>query len=71
MVSGILGYASGIEGQRPVLSAHIMVLLIVLLVFIIIDLDRPRRGLTEINQQSLRDVHALIPAHTPAGNARR
>jgi hypothetical protein len=32
----------------------------VVLVFIIIDLDRPRRGFIEVNQSSLTDLRADI-----------
>ena len=39
-----------------------MVVLIVLLVFIIIDLDRPRRGLIEVSQKSLVDLQVAIGA---------
>ncbi|TCS41272.1 hypothetical protein [Reinekea marinisedimentorum] len=49
----ILGYSSGLSGRR-VLAPTIMVsFLISLIVFIIIDLDRPRRGLIQVDQSSL------------------
>ncbi|MEQ8205673.1 MAG: hypothetical protein RIA65_05820, partial [Woeseia sp.] len=53
MVSTIVGITSGAHGGRPPLSMVAMVTLIVMLVFIIIDLDRPRRGVIEIDQSSL------------------
>jgi hypothetical protein len=37
-----------------------MVALIVVLVFIILDLDRPRRGLIKVNQTSLIELQAAI-----------
>ena len=40
----IIGYANGAEDHRPSIAAYILALLIALLVFIIIDLDRPHRG---------------------------
>jgi hypothetical protein len=43
--------------------------LIVCLVFIIIDLDRPRRGLIAVSQQSLVDLRDSFE-QTPAGAAR-
>lgn len=52
VATAILGYASGVTGHRPSLVADLLVALIVV-VFIIIDLDRPRRGLTRVNQGSL------------------
>lgn len=57
---GIVGYASGIGGNRVSLAAYIMLVLIVLLIFIIIDLDRPRRGLIQINQASLVELQEAI-----------
>jgi len=57
---GIVGFASGITGKRVSIVAHIMLVLIILLVFIIIDLDRPRRGLIEINQTNLIELQQSI-----------
>ena len=37
-----------------------MVVLIVLLVFIITDLDRPRRGLIEVSQKSLLELRTAF-----------
>jgi hypothetical protein len=52
----LVGYASGVAGHRASFATYILVTLIVFLVFIIIDLDRPRRGLIEVSQQSLVDL---------------
>ena len=62
MTGIIVGYASGVAGYRAPLVSYIMVALIVLLVFIIIDLDRPRRGLIEVSQKSLVDLQVAIGA---------
>lgn len=59
---GIVGYAAGVAGHRASFVAYVMVALIVLLVFIIIDLDRPRRGLIEVDQKSLLDLQKAIGA---------
>lgn len=56
MTGTIVGYASGLAGHRASFVAYVMVALMVLLVFIIVDLDRPRRGLIEVSQQSLLDL---------------
>ncbi len=53
LTGGLLGYAAGVGGTRASYSSYILVVLIVVLVFIIIDLDRPRRGLIEVDQTSL------------------
>ncbi|NWG38512.1 MAG: hypothetical protein HXY27_00890 [Hydrogenophilaceae bacterium] len=58
VTGGVVGYSSGLSGHRPPLVVYIMVLLIVVLTFIIIDLDRPRRGLVTIDQDSLLELKA-------------
>jgi hypothetical protein len=60
LTGGIVGYASGVSGHRASGVSYLMVVLIVVLVFIIIDLDRPRRGLIEVGQQSLLDLQASM-----------
>jgi hypothetical protein len=52
----LVGYASGIARHRASFPTYILVILITFLVFLIIDLDRPRRGLIEVSQQSLVDL---------------
>lgn len=59
LTGSIVGFTSGLSGQRASFVTYVMVVLIVLLVFIIIDLDRPRRGLIEVNQASLIELQAL------------
>lgn len=55
---GVVGYSMGLNGARTLAATHILVVLIVVLVFIIIDLDRPRRGLVLVDQQSMVDLEA-------------
>ncbi|MEZ4768692.1 MAG: hypothetical protein R2844_09740 [Caldilineales bacterium] len=58
----IVGYAAGAAGHRPSRVAYLMLVLVVLVVFLIIDLDRPRRGLIEVNQSSLVGLQTAINA---------
>lgn len=60
LTGALVGYASGMAGQRASFATYVLVLLIVLLVFIIVDLDRPRRGLIEVRQDSMYDVRDAI-----------
>ena len=61
IVSGsILGYASGLGGRRPWLATVSMAGLIALIIFVVIDLDRPRRGLIEIDQSSMTGLKQQI-----------
>ena len=59
-VAAVLGYTSGLDGHRPVFAATAMFVLSVAVVYIIMDLDRPKRGLIQVDQQSLHDVAALV-----------
>jgi hypothetical protein len=47
---------------------YILVTLIVVLTFIIVDLDRPRRGFIRVSQTSLIDLGAAIDAAQSAGD---
>jgi hypothetical protein len=69
MAGVIVGYASGVGGHRASFVAYIMVSLIVILVFIIIDLDRPRRGLIQVSQKSFTDLQAAIKARPRSNSA--
>lgn len=63
MVLGvIMGYTASQAATRPGIPAYSMLALIVVLVFIIIDLDRPRRGLIEIDQTPLIEVYDMMLA---------
>lgn len=66
LTASLVGYASGMAGQRASFATHVLVLLIVLLVFIIIDLDRPRRGLIEVRQDSMVTLRDAMTAAQPA-----
>lgn len=62
MAGSVIGYSAGVAGHRMSFVTYVMVLLVVVLVFIIIDLDRPRRGLIEVSQQSLIELRTAINA---------
>ena len=60
LTAGLVGYSSGVASHRASMATYALVVLIVMLVFVIIDLDRPRRGLIEVSQQSLLDLQATL-----------
>lgn len=62
LTGSLVGYASGVSGARASRGTYVLVSLIVVLVFIIIDLDRPRRGLIEVDQSSLVELRAMAEA---------
>ncbi len=53
---GILGYSAGLSGKRVFAPILLVSLLITLIVFIIIDLDRPKRGLIQVNQEAMIEL---------------
>ncbi|MFZ1469720.1 MAG: hypothetical protein WAT09_12195 [Paracoccaceae bacterium] len=60
VLSGVIGYSSGITTTKPGVPVYSMLLLIVVLVFLIIDLDRPRRGLIAVDQSALAATVAAM-----------
>lgn len=60
LTTATLGYASGIAGHRVTLAAFILVILIALVVYLIIDLDRPRRGVIQVSHESMLSLQRTI-----------
>lgn len=58
----LVGYAFGIDLVRNMLSMWLLGLAISVVLFVIIDLDRPRRGFIRVSQQPMIDLqHQLSP----------
>jgi hypothetical protein len=57
---GMMGYSSGLTGKRMVVPIVLVSLLITLIVFLIIDLDRPRRGLIQVNQDAMWELQRSV-----------
>jgi hypothetical protein len=57
---GIMGYASGVSGGRSFVAEVVVALVVAAVIFIILDFDRPFRGLVTVNQQSIEQVRDLI-----------
>lgn len=53
---GIIGYSSGLNNRRVVMPTILIAFLISMIVFIIIDLDRPKRGLIQVNQDIMKEL---------------
>jgi len=68
ITSVIVGYSAGVVRRRPPLVSFAMVGLIVVLVFVILDLDRPIRGLIVVSEKNLRDLQGSMKAEAaPTG----
>ena len=52
----LMGYSSGLSLRRALIPTIIFTLLIVLVVFIIIDLDRPTRGIIKVKMDNLFEL---------------
>jgi lysylphosphatidylglycerol synthetase-like protein (DUF2156 family) len=62
IATATLGFASGIAGHRVTLAAFALVVLITLVIYIIIDMDRPRRGSIQVSQESMLSLQKSIGA---------
>jgi ABC-type multidrug transport system fused ATPase/permease subunit len=62
LTTATLGYASGIAGHRVTLAAFVLLILIALVVYLIIDLDRPRRGAIQVSHESMQSLQQTIGA---------
>lgn len=70
LLSAVMGYSATIAGVRPGLPVYSLMILIVVLVFLIIDLDRPRRGLIAIDQSPLIEAVGAMARPGPATGLR-
>jgi hypothetical protein len=56
MATGLIGYGCGLSGIRNFFVTIISSVLIAAVIMVIIDLDRPRRGLIKVSQQRMIDL---------------
>jgi hypothetical protein len=60
LASGILGYSTGLAGTRIIGMPAAFALLVTLVLMVILDLDRPRRGLILVGQDSMIAVQRSL-----------
>lgn len=61
LLSGaIVGFTAGVADHRPSLATYVLVLLMVVSVFIVLDLDRPRRGVIQVSHASLIELQSAV-----------
>jgi hypothetical protein len=56
----MVGYAKGVSGRRAPLESVILAVLTVTIVLLIVDLDRPMRGMIRVPQQNLVELHERL-----------
>lgn len=62
---GFIGHGCGLSGTRRIASTTIVSALVVLVIAVIIDLDRPRRGLIKVSQDSMVKLKATLNRTAP------
>ena len=56
----MVGYSAGLTGRRSPLTAVVLVVALSAVLTIVIDLDRPRDGFIQVNQQPLIDLQQQL-----------
>ena len=64
-VMGIIGYLSGITGGRSLTATLILAAVVAVVLFVIMDFDRPYRGVITVSQRSMFDLRALMEQGLP------
>jgi hypothetical protein len=57
---GMLGYSAGLSRRRSPLTAVVMIVVLGAVIALVVDLDRPRDGFLQVNQQPLIDLQQQI-----------
>jgi hypothetical protein len=63
MATVLIGYGCGLSGLRNFFVTIISSILIAAVILVIIDLDRPQRGLIRVSQQRMIDLHDSLKGH--------
>ena len=56
MSSGVAGYSSGQAGRRHIGLWIALNILVLLVLFVVLDFDRPRRGLVQVSHAPLIEL---------------
>jgi len=64
--TGLIGYGCGVASYRNRISTTALAILIAAVVVLIIDLDRPRRGLIQVSQTPLEELLRSLETASPA-----
>ena len=60
LAAGILGYGNALAGARIRIPAAIYSVVVVLVILLIIDLDRPQEGLARVSQESMIQLQMIL-----------
>jgi hypothetical protein len=62
---GMVGYNAGLTRRRSLLSAVVLIVVLGAVITLVVDLDRPRDGFLQVNQQPLLDLQSQIGPPAP------
>jgi hypothetical protein len=62
---GLVGYNAGLTRRRSPVTAVVLVIFLGAVIALVVDLDRPRDGFLQVNQQPLIDLAEQIGAPSP------
>jgi hypothetical protein len=60
LTMGMVGYSAGLTRRRSFLGAAVLVVVLAAVLTLVVDLDRPRDGFLQVNQQPLIDLQEQI-----------
>jgi hypothetical protein len=60
LATTLIGYSIGLAGERHFFSESLLCLAIVLVISVVIDIDRPRRGMVTVDQQPMLDLQQQL-----------
>jgi hypothetical protein len=67
---GMVGYNAGLTRRRSPLTAVVLIVVLVAVITLVVDLDRPREGFLRVSQQPLIDLQEQIGTLPPANPPR-
>jgi len=65
LASLLVGYGCGLATRRNLLSTCVVALLIGMVIIVIMDLDRPNRGMIRVDQESMRRLRDTLKTDAP------
>jgi hypothetical protein len=63
--AGFLGYGDGLTGSRSPTATAAFSLIVALVILLIIDIDRPQRGLARVSQESMTELQDVLEGRGP------
>lgn len=65
LAAGFLGYGDGLTGSRSPTATAAFSLIVALVILLIIDIDRPQRGLARVSQESMIQLEHILERREP------